>query len=70
MSRDNVRDLEEELSGVARELAKALISPAVDQARVDELDRRASALRSRIAELRPAPPAEPYTLGGYLLCGG
>jgi hypothetical protein len=69
-----VRQLREELAGVARETARLLLRPRYDEAELAELDVRARDLRARLRALAPPrrePPAElfPY-YGSRTVSGG
>lgn len=69
MNRD-VRDVQTELAGVAREIAKVLTTSPVDRERLHELDESAADLRSEIERLMPPPPVEVLLRGSRLVSGG
>lgn len=50
-----IADVQAELDGIARQIARLLTTSPVDHARLDELDRAAAELRGKIQSLRPAP---------------
>lgn len=62
MSDDLVARLEDELAGVAREIAKLLTNPPVDTVALAALDHRADVLRQRVRAAYPAEPAPDLVL--------
>ena len=72
-----VERLTEELAEVARATARLLLTPRYDEAKLAELDRQRSELRTRIREISPTQddlsPLElrhSVTSGGRLVSGG
>ena len=54
---EDLARFQDELAAVAREIARVLMSPPIDAAVLAELDLRADALRRRVREAYPPPPA-------------
>lgn len=64
-----VSELEDQLAGVAREIATLLIQPRYDEARLAELDVTARELRDRIRAAQPPPVEKPDFFTGWLGAG-
>ncbi|HET7462585.1 MAG TPA: hypothetical protein VFJ82_15130 [Longimicrobium sp.] len=70
MTTGDLARLEDELAGVAREIAKVLTNPPIDDATLAELDRRAGELRQRVSEARPPRAPDTIQYGSRLMLSG
>lgn len=72
MAADLMARLQDELAGVARQIAKVLTSPPIDTVTLAELDRRAAELRQRVRAASPPRPEAELVLhhGSRLLVSG